>query len=446
MNIFQIHRSKIEDRFDPLYYKDKPNFTNFIKLSKIAMVSGGKRIPLGMSYTKEQTNYLYLRVADMLDNDVAYSSLNHIDSDVFNILKRYEISEDDIALSIAGTIGKVVCLKNIPTTNRVILTENCAKIQITNNSILPLYLTLLFKSSIVQKQIELNCIQTTIPKIGLDRIRNLSLPHIPTQKEQMVVINLYINAQNQRKKNLTEAQGFIDNSDKYLLNEIGITLPQKDNSLKNRIFTTSFRNVIGNRIDPLANSPILESLRSNLSNSSFTYLKNVVTETKAIETEINPTDIYVGLENIESNTGKYIPTETKDSISSALRFKKGQILFPKLRPYLNKVYLAEFDGLCSTEFHVFDAKNIDVHFLYYCLLSKITLAQTSNLMTGNTLPRLQSSDIAHILIPNPPIEKQKEIAKHIQNIRNQAKQLETDAETKYKQAMQKIEQMIMENN
>ena len=262
----------------------------------------------------------------------------------------------------------------------------------------------------------------------------------------MVVINLYINAQNQRKKNLTEAQGFIDNSDKYLLNEIGITLPQKDNSLKNRIFTTSFRNVIGNRIDPLANSPILESLRSNLSNSSFTYLKNVVTETKAIETEINPTDIYVGLENIESNTGKYIPTETKDSISSALRFKKGQILFPKLRPYLNKVYLAEFDGLCSTEFHVFDAKNIDVHFLHYCLLSKITLAQTSNLMTGNTLPRLQSSDIAHILIPNPPIEKQKEIAKHIQNIRNQAKQLEIDAETKYKQAMQKIEQMIMANN
>ena len=67
-------------------------------------------------------------------------------------------------------------------------------------------------------------------------------------------------------------------------------------------------------------------------------------------------------------------------------------------------------------------------------------------MTGNTLPRLQSSDIAHILIPNPPIEKQKEIAKHIQNIRNQAKQLETDAETKYKQAMQKIEQMIMANN
>ncbi len=102
---------------------------------------------------------------------------------------------------------------------------------------------------------------------------------------------------------------------------------------------------------------------------------------------------------------------------------RGQILFPKLRPYLNKVYLAEFNGLCSTEFHIFNAKNMDSNFLHYCLLSRITLEQTSNLMTGNTLPRLQSSDIAHILIPNPPIEKQREIAKHIQEIRNHAKQL-----------------------
>ena len=121
MNIFQINRSDIEDRFDPPYYKDKSDLSKFIKLSKIAVVRGGKRIPLGMSYTTEQTNYLYLRVADMLDGNVDYSALNHIGNDVFEILRSYEISKNDIALSIAGTIGKVVYLKSIPQNNKIIL-------------------------------------------------------------------------------------------------------------------------------------------------------------------------------------------------------------------------------------------------------------------------------------------------------------------------------------
>lgn len=443
MNIFQIIRSDIEDRFDPPYYKDKPDFSKFIKLSKIAVVKGGKRIPLGMSYTTEQTNYLYLRVADMLDGDIDYSTLNHIGNDVFEILKSYEISKNDIALSIAGTIGKVIFIKNIPQNNKIILTENCAKIQIKDTSVLSQYLALLLILNITQKQIELNYIQTTIPKLGLDRIRNLYLPPIPPLSVQQTIVDLYTNAQSQRKRKLEEAQKLLESEDAYLLSELGIELPQEDNTLRNRIFISSFHNVSGGRIDPFANTPVLEKLRSNLSNSSFIYLKDAVTETKFITTEISSSDTYIGLENIESNTGNYIRIDEKETISSALLFERGQILFPKLRPYLNKVYLAEFNGLCSTEFHIFNAKNMDSNFLHYCLLSRITLEQTSNLMTGNTLPRLQSSDIAHILIPLPPIEKQREIAKHIQEIHNHAKQLKNEADMILQEAKQKVERMIL---
>lgn len=443
MNIFQINRSDIEDRFDPPYYKDKPDFSKFIKLSKIAVVKGGKRIPLGMSYTTEQTNYLYLRVADILDGDIDYSTLNHIGNDVFEILKSYEISKNDIALSIAGTIGKVIFIKNIPQNNKIILTENCAKIQIKDTSVLSQYLALLLILNITQKQIELNYIQTTIPKLGLDRIRNLYLPPIPPLSVQQTIVDLYINAQSQRKRKLEEAQKLLESVDAYLLSELGIELLQEDNTLRNRMFISSFHNVSGGRIDPFANTPVLEKLRSNLSNSSFIYLKDAVTETKFITTEISSSDTYIGLENIESNTGNYIRIDEKETISSALLFERGQILFPKLRPYLNKVYLAEFNGLCSTEFHIFNAKNMDSNFLHYCLLSRITLEQTSNLMTGNTLPRLQSSDIAHILIPNPPIEKQREIAKHIQEIRNHAKQLKNEADMILQEAKQKVERMIL---
>lgn len=443
MNIFKINRSYIEDRIDPSYYNGRSDFSKFIKLSKIAVVKGGKRIPLGMTYTTEKTNYLYLRVADMLDGNIDYSALYHIRKDVFDILKSYEISKNDIVLSIAGTIGKVVYLKDIPQNNRIILTENCAKIQIKDFSVLPQYLVLLLNLNITQNQIELNYIQTTIPKLGLDRIRNLYLPPLPPLSVQQNIVDLYIDAQNKRKQELKESKKLLESVDDYLLSELEIELPKKDNSLKNRIFISHFHNVAGGRIDPLSNTIVLEKLRSNLNNSSFIYLKDVITETKLIETELSSNDTYIGLENIGSNNGNYIKTDEKETISSALRFEKGQILFPKLRPYLNKVYLAEFNGLCSTEFHVFNAKNIDVNFLYYCLLSRITLEQTSNLMTGNTLPRLQSSDIAHILIPNPPLEKQKKIVKHIQQIRNQAKQLKNEADMILQETKQKIEKMIL---
>lgn len=43
----------------------------------------------------------------------------------------------------------------------------------------------------------------------------------------------------------------------------------------------------------------------------------------------------------------------RDARSSSLRFSKGDVLYGKMRPYLNKVWVAEFDGVCSAEFLVF---------------------------------------------------------------------------------------------
>jgi type I restriction enzyme, S subunit len=129
------------------------------------------------------------------------------------------------------------------------------------------------------------------------------------------------------------------------------------------------------------------------------HLTQLVMSVKLITKEISPDNIYIGLENITSNTGEYVATAEKQSISTAGVFKKGEILFPKLRPYLNKVYLAEFDGICSTEFHIFQAKNISPEFLAIYLRSDLIVNQTKHLMTGNTLPRLQTDDIQKLPVP-----------------------------------------------
>jgi len=139
---------------------------------------------------------------------------------------------------------------------------------------------------------------------------------------------------------------------------------------------------------------------------------------------------YVGLENIESNTGFYVPsTEKKESFNNALRFEVGDILFPKLRPYLNKVHLAQFKGVCSTEFHVLKGKELNNLYLFTFLSSKLVVDQTTCLMTGNTLPRLQPKDVQKLPILLPPPNIQNHIASFIRSAYAQKKQKEQEANT-----------------
>ena len=149
------------------------------------------------------------------------------------------------------------------------------------------------------------------------------------------------------------------------------------------------------------------------------------------------------MENIDSFTGDYVESKEKEIVSSAARFKKGDILFPKLRPYLNKVHRAQFDGFCSTEFHVFDAHNIDPDYLTIVLRSSLILAQTNHLMTGNTLPRLQTTDVEELVIPNPDVSRQVEIVKYIHGIKDKAKQLQKDGDALLEETKQRVEKMII---
>lgn len=183
------------------------------------------------------------------------------------------------------------------------------------------------------------------------------------------------------------------------------------------------------RLDPHQfNQERMLMLKRIYASKKWSKLKDVVNNVKTITQTLSDKDVYIGLENITSNTGEYILTTEKQSISSAAVFERGNILFSKLRPYLNKVYLAEFAGKCSTEFHVFEAKNINPHFLTILLRSNIILAQTKHLMTGNTLPRLQTTDIENLVLPIIPNEEQEGIVNIYQKALND--KLKKDEEAK----------------
>ncbi len=270
-------------------------------------------------------------------------------------------------------------------------------------------------------------------------------PLIMPDVEKMAEINQFVNiAKEKKKQKEAEAAALLASIDSYLLQALGITLPPP--SEKKIYFLARSSQVSGGRFDANIYNENRVSAIKAIENCNFTFkkLKFVANFSKSIVSDSSSFP-YIGLENIESNTGNFIETSEKQSFSSAVFFKKDEVLFPKLRPYLNKVYLAEFNGVCSTEFHILNSKvqNLKNEFLAIFLRSQIVVSQTKCLMSGNTLPRLQTEDIENLLIPLPLPEKQTEIADHISALRTQAKQLQQQAADELAQAKQHVERMIL---
>lgn len=141
-------------------------------------------------------------------------------------------------------------------------------------------------------------------------------------------------------------------------------------------------------------------------------LKNVCSQINIKENSKKNSLPYIGLENIESGSGRYIDT-TSEVEGMANRFWKNNVLFGKLRPYLSKVYLAEKGGICSTEFIVYDTKSNNSRFIHKLLLSQAFIDVVNSSTYGAKMPRANSEFINNIYVQIPPLSEQQSIANYL---------------------------------
>lgn len=123
---------------------------------------------------------------------------------------------------------------------------------------------------------------------------------------------------------------------------------------------------------------------------------------------------YIGLENIKSDNGELIgnvETDIKSIKSTKRHFAKGDILYGKLRPNLNKVYVATFDGICSTDIIVLRPKNSEVISDFYAVLlrEKQFNQVVLNGVSGGQLPRVDMNYFMSISMYKVPMQEQKKI-------------------------------------
>ena len=137
--------------------------------------------------------------------------------------------------------------------------------------------------------------------------------------------------------------------------------------------------------------------------------------------EIEPDDWVLDLEDIEKETGVLLRKKRNvETTSNKAVFKAGNVLYGKLRPYLNKVIIADEDGYCTTEIVVLDVETaraqIDAGFLQIYLMSPLFVQYANSKSYGVKMPRLGTKDANAAVFPLPPLAEQRRIVARLNEL------------------------------
>jgi len=163
-----------------------PSSWRWVRLGTIVSVYGGKRIPAGTRLSENDTGHKYIRVADMKDETVSLDDIKYITDEIYEKIKQYFITSDDIYITVAGTIGRVGVVPR--ELNNANLTENADKLVFRRLD--KMYLCRMLNSEVVQHQIREATTQVGQPKLAIARIQKLIVPLPPLEEQKRIVAKI----------------------------------------------------------------------------------------------------------------------------------------------------------------------------------------------------------------------------------------------------------------
>jgi type I restriction enzyme S subunit len=138
-----------------------------------------------------------------------------------------------------------------------------------------------------------------------------------------------------------------------------------------------------------------------------------------VKPETIPDLPHIAPDSVESGTGRLLPYRTikeDKMISAKHRFKPGQVIYSKIRPYLRKAVIVDFEGACSADMYPLSPKHgVDGHFLLYWLISEQFAAFVLEHEGRTVLPKINQDGLNRTFFPYAPLPEQKEIVRHIQS-------------------------------
>jgi type I restriction enzyme S subunit len=325
------------------------------------------------------------------------------------------------------------------------------RLRIDSAQALPEFVTSFLNTFWGRRQVEHVSRQILMSNINTEEIRALKipLPKPPKQRELLSALNAARAAQ---RSKLAQAEALLADLDSFVLGTLGLTLPSLDGN--RTTYAVRSRDVVAaNKLHPDYFHPerinAIRAVQSRYMGERATTLVGIANFVRDQEV-VGPREDYLGLANVQPNTGERIDSTEEAGEGNCFVYAEGDVLFARLRPYLNKVYRAESDGVCSTEFHVIRVRRDEKgelrlipDYLAAVMRSKIVLAQTRHLMTGNTHPRLSNEDVVNLVVPVPERAVQEKIADEVARRRKEARRLREEAPTLWNDAKRRFEDELL---
>ena len=414
----KIKRSKKSATSDTPHYENVPfEVPEGWCWTTIGEVSSS--ILYGVSESAKETGaYKLLRITDIQDNKVDWDSVPYTDFNKDKALN-YLLQDGDILFARTGaTVGKSYLVSGL--TKDSIYASYLIRVQ-TSQLIFPEYIKRFFESGYYWEQISLSSVGIGQPNVNGTTLANLNVP-IPPYKEQLRIVeeaNRWLAIADILDENTGHICKAIESAKAKILDLAihGKLVPQDPNDEP--------ASELLKRINPKAvascDNPHYEQIPFEIpSNWLWVKLGDITNYGKCSTCsvdDINNESWILELEDIEKDTGRVLVRHSKaEREIKGVRhsFYAGNILYSKLRTYLNKVLVAKEDGFCTTEIIPIECCD-SVHPDYICniLRSKYFLDYTAQCGYGVKMPRLSTTDARKALIPLPPYKEQIRISEKI---------------------------------
>lgn len=451
--IFIIQRSEIEGRLDPkmALYNRKVQSSLYPKVRLKDIIVCKPQYGAGEPgiERKNFTDARYIRITDIDE----YGLISHDDlgATANCIEDKYILNENDILIARSGnTVGKAYIHKSTP--YDCFFAGYLIRFIVDKKKALPDYIFTFTQLNTYKDWVKAVQRPSGQPNINSEEYQSLEIP-LPDIDKQHQIVDIINSAYLQKQHEESEAQKLLDSIDAYILNELGITLPEIKTDLKSRMFLVN-RSELDERLDPTVykdGTKLISSLFENVKLSNVAFVNpGGAYKGKPIGTSISFIPMEV-IDEVYSEISSQGETTIADS-SGFTKFKEGDLLWAKITPCMQNGKsaiardLTNGLGCGSTEFFVLRPKDerLSVEYLHVILHMKC-VRETAMLYFGGSAgqQRVSASFLENFNLPLPPLTKQQEIANHIYAIRQQAKQLQEEGKSILENAKKEVEQMII---
>jgi type I restriction enzyme M protein len=420
-------------------------------VAQFAHVRGGKRLPPATPYIENHdgSGIPYVRTCDIRPESGAIdlSNVVYIDEATHRIIRNYQLQQNDIVISIAGTIGAVGMLRE--PLERCNFNENMAKVRVFDAELLPEYVAAYFDSSFGQAYIQWLAGGAVQAKLSLERIEQILVP-VPSLKVQHCISQIMQDAYNEREQVLAqlEAGTLFDEAVLPRLNiRLNVDAFSKRFVLKNSEFLSS-------RDDYRYYSPESKAVLNALAT-----LDKVAELGTLVESITNGTDCReyasVGVPYIRVAQVKYgmldlsdVAFVSKEALASLRQvpIQIGDVLFTRKGSPGNTTVVDESSSQCVISSEIMRIKlKPDVlpnYFAAFCN-SVLGKAQVERRLTGSLNYGINQRELRGLITPIPSADIQNKIANAVKEKQKEMLEIEKRAKEVIANAKYKVETLIL---